>query len=192
MQIPFWKSLTASAVLAASASSALGQTAMPTLDGIKFGVGLALTFPFDRERGGINEAEVDGTGTVRVSKESTRTPLITLESHYFFPARRGASSHWFCQSDTWCSHGPFVAIQAGGESNNAISAYALGWMLGFKRNDDVNDSSSWNIGLGYVVRTGVRVLGDGLRKNQPLPTGDTIRYKEISQPGWMWLTSFSF
>jgi hypothetical protein len=65
-------------------------------------------------------------------------------------------------------------------------------MLAYKRNTDAADSSSWNIGLGYIVRTGVQQLGDGLAENQALPAGDKLRYKSKSQPGWMWMTSFSF
>lgn len=157
--------------------------------GLKFGIGLSLAYPFDYKKGGINEAEVDGAGIVRVTKESKRTPRILLESHYFFPTEAGAK--WYCpQSGKMCGQGPFVAIEAGGDGKNTISAYALGWMLGFQR--DKSSSNSWNIGIGYLVRTGVRVLGDGIEANAPLPTGDKIRYKEISQSGWMWMTSFSF
>lgn len=158
--------------------------------GLKFGVGLSLAYPFDRDRGGITEAEVDGAGLVRVAKESKRTPRILLESHYFFPYS-GGDGKWFCpQNQKKCGHGPFVAIEAGSNGTSTISAYGLGWMLGFER--EQNSSGSWNIGLGYLVRTGVRVLGDGITANSPLPTGDNLRYKEISQAGWMWMTSFSF
>jgi hypothetical protein len=65
-------------------------------------------------------------------------------------------------------------------------------MLGFKFKESAADTSSWNIGLGYVARTGVKVLGDGLEVNKPLPANDKLRYKEVSQPGWMLLSSFSW
>jgi hypothetical protein len=193
-------------VLGSSASYA--ETGAPagtkSFEGLNFGVGLALIFPFDRKGGASVEAEVDGNNIVRVTKESKRTPAILLESHYLFKQRSsmlvrnaatGAdekSGLWFCPVGNTCSHGPFVAIQASSESGSTISAYGLGWMLAYKRNTDAADSSSWNIGLGYIVRTGVQQLGDGLAENQALPAGDKLRYKSKSQPGWMWMTSFSF
>jgi hypothetical protein len=189
-------------------SLAAGQTQPPpsskSFEGLNFGVGLALVFPFDRKDGASVEAEADGNNVLRITKESKRTPAILLESHYLFKRQTSAlvrnaqtgtdekSGPWYCPLGNTCSHGPFVAIQASSEGGNTISAYGLGWMLAYKRNSDAADSSSWNIGLGYVVRTGVQVLGDGLQANQPLPTGDKVRYKSISQPGWMWMTSFSF
>lgn len=164
-----------------------------SFEGIKFGVGLALVFPFDRKRGASVEAEVDGRGILRLSKESRRTPAVLLESHYLFkpkPAEQGLA--WYCPRGNTCSHGPFVAIQASSEAGSTISAYALGWMLAYKRSSEPEDTSSWNIGLGYVVRNGVQTLGDGLQANAPLPVGDKVRYKITSQPGWMWMSSFSF
>lgn len=189
-------------------ASALAQTdaaaGSKSFDGLNFGVGLALIFPFDRNGGASVEAEVDGNGIVRITKESKRTPAILLESHYLFKKQASTliqnqktgesekSGLWFCPVDNTCSHGPFVAIQASSEAGSTISAYGLGWMLAYKRTSAAADSSSWNIGLGYVVRTGVQQLGDGLSANQALPTGDKLRYKSISQPGWMWMSSFSF
>ena len=175
----------------AIACTATGVHAQKDFEGLNFGVGLALVFPFDRNRGGVSEAEVDGNGIVRSTKESKRTPRLMLESHYFFRAKPDSAA-WYCPQGNTCSHGPFVAIEAGSEGSRTIGAYGLGWMLGYKRNDIKADSAGWNLGLGYVVRTGVRVLGDGIEANRPLPTGDSLRYKEISQPGWMWLSSFSF
>jgi hypothetical protein len=179
-----------------------GTSGAKTFEGLNFGVGLALIFPFDRKGGASVDAEVDGTGVVRITRESKRTPAVLLESHYLFKQQTSSivgtgtnqskSGLWFCPVGNTCSHGPFVAIQASSEAGSTISAYGLGWMLAFKRNDIVTDSSSWNIGLGYVVRTGVQKLGDGLEANKPMPQGDKVRYKSISQPGWMWMTSFSF
>ena len=174
-----------------------------SFEGLNFGVGLALIFPFDRKGGASVDAEVDGNGIVRITKESKRTPAILLESHYLFKKQASKmvknktgedekEGLWFCPVGNTCSHGPFVAIQASSESGSTISAYGLGWMLAYKRSGDAADTSSWNIGMGYVVRTGVQQLGDGLSANQALPTGDKLRYKTISQPGWMWMSSFSF
>lgn len=161
-----------------------------SFEGLNFGIGLALFFPFDKERGGVTEAEVDGNNFIRVTKNTNRVPRLMLESHYLFKLKNDAK--WYCPTDNKCSHGPFVAIEAGSSGSSTISAYGLGWMLGFKKNSKEGDVSSWNIGVGYAVRSGVRVLGDGLYPDQPLPANDKIRYKEISQSGWMWFNSFTF
>lgn len=159
--------------------------------GLNFGVALALTYPFNRKQGRVKDAEVDANGYVRVTKETSREPKILLEAHYLFVSPNHAGK-WYCPSYSICGHGPFVAIEPGSQGGNAISAYGLGWMLAFKKFKDQSDRSSWNIGLGYIVNTGVRVLGDGLKANEKLPAGDLLRFKEVNQPGWMWLTSFTF
>lgn len=76
-----------------------------------------------------------------------------------------------------------------------IQAIALGVMVGFKRNDKPDDTSSWNIGIGAVVDPSVKVLGDGLEVNAPLPAGENekeVRLQDKSQWGVVVLTSFSF
>lgn len=161
--------------------------------GLKFGIGLALTVPFDfdDDESSVREALVDGNGIVRTVVEEKRSPRLVLESHFFFNSNRILG--WdFCPGNTPCAHGPYVAIEAGGADRAAITAYSLGWMLGFKRNADVEDLSSWNIGFGYVVRTPVKTLADGIKLNEPLDENDELRYKDVSQPGLMFLTSFTF
>lgn len=70
-----------------------------------------------------------------------------------------------------------------------IQAAALGVMVGFRR----ANNQSFNLGIGIAVDPSTRVLGEGLRANQPLPAGETeIRFKEESQYGLVLLTSFSF
>ena len=172
-------------------SAATSAHAQKTFEGLNFGVGLGLVFPFDKKDGAAIEAEVDGNNIIRITKESKRTPAIFLESHYLFAAKADGIP-WYCAAGNTCSHGPFVAIQAGAEGQSTISAYGLGWMLAYKRGNAKEDTASWNIGLAYVVRSNVQVLGDGLQRDTALPTGDKLRYKTISQPGWMWMSSFSF
>lgn len=169
----------------AAAGPALAQNDNKEFSGLGFGVGVSLGFT----KSVITEAELDGNSIVRATKESKRSPRVILESHYFF---RSADNSWFCPKGNICGHGPFVAIEPGGNNSNAISAYGLGWMVSYKFEKSSTDNSSWNIGLGYVARTGVRVLGDGLEVNKPLPANDKLRYKEVSQPGWMLLSSFSW
>ena len=90
------------------------------------------------------------------------------------------------------AHGPFVAIQPGGDGQ-IIDAIGAGWMVGFKRTDDPEDMSSWNIGLGIIVDPFVKILDDGVRAGEPLLAGETkVRLKETSQSALMVLASFRF
>jgi len=129
-------------------------------------------------------------GFVRVDKERNDIARVMLEAHYFFTQTR---EFWFnsdVKKNEW-GLGPFVAIQPG--EKDMIQAIALGVMVGFKRNDKPDDTSSWNIGIGAVVDPSVKVLGDGLEVNAPLPSGEKeARLQEKSQWGVVVLTSFSF
>jgi hypothetical protein len=105
-------------------------------------------------------------------------------------------------SCTEWAQGPFIAVEVGGGttatqsgSNNPITGYALGWMIGF-RHPTANTTSptqSWNFGVGLRIDPHAQVLGDGIFANQPLPVGETaIRYKNEPRAGVMLLSSFSF
>jgi hypothetical protein len=157
--------------------------------GIEFGVGLSFTLDVgssDRVRDAMLV-----NGVVRVKDEDNGVARIMLESHYFFtPHHRGLFG---TPSQQW-GHGPFVAIQPG--TDNIIQAIGAGWMIGFRRPEltpGENTGQSFNIGLGVVVDPNTRILGDGIRPNQPLPAGETeIRYTEEMQIGALLLFSFSF
>jgi len=156
--------------------------------GIKFGIGFALTFKHGDDR--IYSASIDGNGIVRVDKEANREPKVMLETHYFW--------HWKSLSNFLerpCGIGPFFGVQPDNSNGGVIGSYALGGMIGLKHNSEPEEtnSRSWNIGAAYVVNTGVRTLGDGLKQGKPLPDNETqIRYKEINQPGWLIMISFSY
>lgn len=159
--------------------------------GLNFGVGLSLT----HDLGGndrVDSASVVN-GIVRVDNEDNDIARIMLESHYFFTPKR---PFWFNSNivESQWGWGPFVALQPG--TNEIIEAIGLGVMFGFKRKKDENgekDTSSWNIGLGLVVDPNVKVLGDGIEENKPLPSGETeVRFKEKSQWGALIISSFSF
>lgn len=144
--------------------------------GINFGVGMALTFKHGKDR--IDNASIEG-GVVRVNKEHNRQPKLMLETHYFFKPKESIGI------------GPFLGIEPDSTGGNVIGSYALGVMLGLKREGETK--SSWNIGVGYIVNTNVKVLGDGIEEGSPLPTGETnIRYKEVNQPGWLIMAAFSW
>ncbi len=148
--------------------------------GLGFGVGISLTLDTG-EHDRILEAILDENGVVRISKESNDIPRIMLESHYFFT----------CSDSTTRGYGPFIALQPGTEE--IIEAVGIGFMVGLKRSTDPEDKSSWNIGVGAVVDPAVRVFGEGIVKDQPLPSGETnIRYQETSQFGVLLVASFSF
>lgn len=154
--------------------------------GLRFGVGISLTMDIGKNDR-IESASVDNNGNVRVEKINNDVPRIMLESHYFFTPNTNLLN---LNAKQW-GWGPFVALQPG--TDEIIEAIGMGLMLGLKRNDDENDSSSWNIGLGMVVDPSVKTLGDDIKENEPLPSGeDQIRYKETSQWGILVLTSFSF
>ena len=71
------------------------------------------------------------------------------------------------------------------------AAIGFGWMFGFRK--DEQESKSWNLGLGLVIDPSVKVLGDGMKENKPLPEGESqVRFKEKSQCGLLVLFSFSF
>lgn len=173
------------------ASTSNTQSESKSFHGLKFGVGLALTFPtFDWDNPEILAAEIDGNNIVRVTEESKRTTKVVFESHYFFsPA--GYMEDLGCTEGT-CGHGPYVAIESGSGSD-PIKSYSLGYMVGFKRkSDDKNSTSSWNIGIGYVATPKVQLLGHGIEVNEELPENDQLRFRTESRAGVMVLTSFSF
>jgi hypothetical protein len=164
--------------------------------GLSLGVGLGLTLNADKVSRVTSASAVNGI--VRVTGTSDAVAGIVLESHYFFVPNRDFAT---VPQGAW-GHGPFVAIVAGSSGSNVISAYALGWMIGFREPTwtYVNSnwkatygSSSWNFGLGVRVDPSVQVLGDGDVANQPLPAGETaVRFKNVPSYGVIMISSFSF
>lgn len=155
------------------------------LKGFKFGLGLTLTRDFPG-RNRVAEAEVVN-GTVRITKERDDIPRLMLETHYFFVHE--ATSFFNLVKPRMWGWGPFVGIQSGSEE--IIESFAFGFMIGLKRSE--NSSKSFNIGLGVIVDPSVKVLGDGIKKDEPLPPGETqVRFKETGQWGFLFITSYSF
>ncbi len=130
-------------------------------------------------------------------QESNRTPKVMLETHYLFQPEWSWVNRLLKENEndrTKWGIGPFLAIEPGQSGGQVIGAYSLGILLGLKRGkSDDSPKSSWNIGVGYMVNTGVKTLGDGLEEGQPLPVGEKeVRYKETNQPGWLIMASFSW
>jgi hypothetical protein len=169
-----------------------------TFGGLDLGVGLSFTMDVGKiDR--ISRASVVN-GVVRTDDQDNGRARIMLESHYFF-----TPCTWnFLGLKNPCSTvdgyrvadpkvarwgvGPFIAIQPG--SDNIIDAIGMGLMVGARREQS---AQSFNLGIGVVFDPNTRVLGDGIRANEPLPSGETdIRYRETLQTGLLVLTSFSF
>jgi len=164
------------ALLPTAAASAADSNSFA---GLKFGAGVSWTGGTGDDR--IQQAEVV-EGIVRVSAEDSDRLRVVLESHYFF------------QVASRVGHGPFVALQPG--SDEIIEALGFGWMVGLRRKsgeDEVDKSSSWNIGLGAIVDQNVLKLGDGIVRNEPLPNSETtIRTKTDADWGFLVVSSFTW
>ena len=134
---------------------------------------------------------------VRVDEANNDLVRVVLEAHYFFTP----DANFMGLTQYQWGHGPFVAILPGREK--VIDAWGLGYMIGL-RNQIVTYTekgepivkwlpTSWNFGVAFMLDSKSKILGDGIRPNEPLPVGETaIRYKETSQGGVMFVTSFSF
>lgn len=158
------------------------KAAEQSFAGLKFGIGLSLT----KDNGNndrVVSATLDENNIVRIEEEQNSVARIVLESHFFFPRTTASGLIW--------GHGPFVALQPG--TDELIDALGMGYMVGWRRNNTTDDNSSFNLGVGVIVDPSVRILGDGIEPNQPLPTNETaIRYKQTSQNGWLVMFSFGF
>jgi hypothetical protein len=181
-----------------------------TWGGLGWGLGIAADF----DTGGTRVANASVVnGIVRLNDTSSNVGVsFVLEAHYFFtnwslPATKQACTAGFLDVLN-CNDigiGPFVALEVGGgtsatpSANGPITGYALGVLFGMhhptvdtKTGKITNPTSSWNFGIGLRVDPKAQVLGDGLVANQPLPAGDSIRYKTEPRPGIMLMSSFSF
>ncbi|NKI15939.1 hypothetical protein HCU74_00775 [Spongiibacter sp. KMU-166] len=165
-----------------AADQAREKAAMQSFAGLKFGIGLSLT----KDNGNndrVVSATLDENNIVRIEEEQNSVARIVLESHFFFPGTTASGLIW--------GHGPFVALQPG--TDELIDALGMGYMVGWRRNNSTDDNSSFNLGVGVIVDPSVRILGDGIEPNQPLPANETaIRYKQTSQNGWLVMFSFGF
>jgi hypothetical protein len=193
------------------AKTAAQATGTATWGGIGWGLGIAADF----DVGGTRVANATVVNNiVRVTDSSSNVGVsFVLEAHYFFtdwaiPAvKRGCvySKNYDPFNCNDIGIGPFVALEVGGgtsatpAANSPITGYALGAMIGLhhpkydsKGSLVTTDTSSWNFGVGLRVDPKAQVLGDGLVANQPLPAGDSIRYKTEPRAGLMLLSSFSF
>jgi hypothetical protein len=176
--------------------------------GLGWGLGIATNFDVGGKR--VNTASVINN-IVRIEDTSSNVSVsFVLEAHYFlrdyffgFGSRDACTQQ--ARSSLNCTelaHGPFVAIEVGGGSSASpaatgpITGYAMGWMVGMRHPsllpDIASSKASWNVGVGLRVSPNGKILGDGLVANQPLPAGDSIRYKTEPRLGLMLMSTFSF
>jgi hypothetical protein len=84
--------------------------------------------------------------------------------------------------------GPFVGVEF--KSGNIVNAFGAGMMTGIRVS---KGDETLNFGLGAFLDPHVRTLGNGLEEDAPLPPGETqIRYRQRSQWGALFVTSFGF
>lgn len=145
------------------------------------GFGIGMSFTIDTGKNDRVKSASIVNGVVRVEDEENGIPRLLLEMHNFY---------WDIPK-TKIGHGPFVAVQPGSE--DIINAVALGWMIGLKYSTNDKSNRSFNLGIGYAADPNVRILGEGLQPNKPLPENETeIRYKEKTQYGVIIMFSTSW
>jgi hypothetical protein len=163
------------------------QEALEKLFGFKFGIGAAITT--NRRSNAIKDAVVDSKGIVRITRQDDTSVGYVLEAHYFFVPERPFLN---LTTGNW-GIGPFVAIQGGNEK--ALSGLGFGLMIGFRQPNTSlisNTNLSWNFGIGAIYDPSIKVLGNGLVADRPLPAGDSARTVEVGSWGLMLLSSFNF
>lgn len=161
--------------------------------GLHFSAAISATVDLDSNRVESAVVEVEDepgrgpTAFVRVTKADNVRARIMLESHYFWRPKKGDGSfaNW-----GW---GPFVAIQPG--TDEIIDSMGSGLMIGFRHPSEPD--RSFNLGVGMVVDSSVKILGSGFVAGDPAPIDAegnplAIRYEETSQLGAVLLFSFSF
>jgi hypothetical protein len=144
--------------------------------GLKLGLGFAITQNIGDTR--IETAEVIDE-KVRVTEERNTGVHAVGEIHRFTSKDTGTCTEDDASGCARWGHGPFFSLQTG--NNDVIEAAGIGYMIGFRQNED--KAQSLNIGLGIVADPSVKVLGDDVKENQKPPGAEkTARLKKTS--GW--------
>jgi len=143
---------------------------------LNFGAGLFAGFDIGGKQR-VDSARVVN-GIVRVEEKSDAQLGFILEAHRFFGLD---SSNKF-------GIGPYIGVIASNE--NVFSAASAGVMFGFRPE---GTSKSLNIGIGGIVYPSVKVLGEGIEANQPIPQNETeVRTQKITKYGIAIVASFGF
>lgn len=171
-------------MLLAAHNAALAE---PTpIDESNWGTMVALTTDIGK-KDRIVSAELDGAGNVRVSGDNNVSTRILLEYHVF---TKFSDTEKDEQRSYDKAYGPFIAIQPGSD-NKVIQGIGAGIMLGLKGKGAQNNKVM-TFALGVMADPNTKTLGDGITKNQTLPTGDTLRYKTTTKWSLLLGAGFTF
>lgn len=180
-------------------SSREAEQRRDALEDFKRGAGLGVTVTTGGDDR-VEDARVVDNRIV-VTKERTTIPRLMFEFHQLFTqniltaegrekARRQIVR---CEAQPiecpMIGVGPFVALQTSSES--ALDAVGVGVMIGLR--NDPRKEASFNVGLGVVWDSNIRVLANGFTDGGTLPAGETdVRFKEKSSTSLMLGFSFGF
>ena len=146
--------------------------------GFRFGVGIALTRLSSTDT--IDDISIVN-GLVSVNQSSKNHGTLMLETHQFIFTGTNRFGNPY-------GHGPFLAISiADEEGSDPLSSYAVGYMIGFKKEDS---SDSWNIGFGGFINTKATVLRSGISDGQATTITDSENLtQDKDKYGWMLMFS---
>lgn len=162
------------------------------LSGVNFGAGI-MGSVFSGGKKPVESARVVN-GVVRVEEEGDAQVGVVAEFHTLWRwcASKSQTGLVNCNNDDQHAQlgvGPSVGFKLG--DNNIINAVFLGPMIAFRPNPTA--TNSFNLAIGGIMAPKVKVLGDGVEKNQPLPAGETeVRYKTINKYGYALMLAFTF
>ncbi|HWA26099.1 MAG TPA: hypothetical protein VG734_10575 [Lacunisphaera sp.] len=177
-----------------------------------FGAGVALIV---MSKAGIENASVDDGGIIRVDETSKARAGAILEYHFYPWDRRktrltreevavGAGAgitngNIIVGTARWdVAKGMSFAVEFGGDVIRSVGVglqaswrdYTLETVDGNKVIKTVG--RPFNLGLYCMVEPNVKVLADGLKANQALPTGDSLRFQKEAHVGGALVLSYSF
>jgi hypothetical protein len=165
---------------ATTAKDAADSTSETKWASLGFAAGVGVTFLSNRN---IESAEVHN-GVIRVTSEQKQQRGVWLESHYLL-CKWGANKRF--------GFGPFLGLQIGSE-DGLFNAVGAGLIVAMRRAplSPVFNNLGFNVGIG-ATSSKIQVLGDEMRANQALPTGEeSVRFKDKDDVGLLVIFSFGF
>lgn len=160
------------------------------LSGVKFGTGIMANLLTGGKKPVTSARVVNGI--VRVEEGGRAQVGVVAEFHSLWAlCKTNKRPHLYHCDDNVAQFGigPVIGLKLG--SNNIIDAIFLGPLFAFRPNPTL--ANSFNIAVGGVLAPRVKVLGDGIEENNPLPAGETeVRFKNVNKFGYAILLSFAF
>lgn len=126
--------------------------------GLRWGLGIGASTSLDTN---VSDAVIVND-TVRQLSDTRDQPRALFEYHKLFWCNKGGTV-----GTRGC--GPFVAVSA--TENKVLSGVAFGLLYGWKTAP--TEPEGFSVGLGAVLDSKVKDLGDGFRLNEPAPPGET-------------------